>query len=208
MRKRFKKFKPRVIHYRSSKHFSNILENVRQKSSQRRYNRTLYVKQRNYCVRTLYVKQRNYCVRTVYVKQRNYCVLLLRKTKEMYCSNVGEKNVTDNERFWKTVKPLLSDKPTHQEKLNLSENGEIIKADTETANFLNNFSSKFVQNLNISRFTDSDPLIQNIKYPTLKAILKYRKHPRKTAIESRYRDVSSFSFVEVNQGDIEKKCLI
>ena len=51
----------------------------------------------------------------------------------MYCSNVDEKNVTDNKRFWKTVK--LSDKPTDQEKLNLSENGEILKADTETANF-------------------------------------------------------------------------
>ena len=30
----------------------------------------------------------------------------------MYCSNVDEKNVTDNKRFWKTVKPLLSNKPT------------------------------------------------------------------------------------------------
>ena len=49
--------------------------------------------------------------RTPYVKQRNYCVSFLRKTKEMYYSNLDEKNVTDNKRFWMKVKSLLSDKP-------------------------------------------------------------------------------------------------
>ena len=49
--------------------------------------------------------------RTPYVKQRNHCVLFLRKTKKMYYSNLDEKNVTDNKRFWMTVKSLLSDKP-------------------------------------------------------------------------------------------------
>ena len=35
--------------------------------------------------------------------------------------------------------------------------------------------------------------------------MKYIEHPSIIAIESRYRDVSSFSFVEVNEGDIEKE---
>ena len=74
----------------------------------------------------------------------------------------------------------------------------------ETANILNTFFSNVVQNLDISRFPDSDPLIQNIKDPTLKAILKYRKYPGIVAIERRYRDISSFIFVEVNEVDIEK----
>ena len=34
--------------------------------------------------------------RTLYVKQRNYCVSLLRKTKKMYYPNLDEKNVIDN----------------------------------------------------------------------------------------------------------------
>ena len=75
----------------------------------------------------------------------------------------------------------------------------------ETANVLNTFFSNVVSNLNISRFPNSDPLIRNIKDPTLKAILKYRKHPSITDIESRYKDVSSFNFAEVNEGDIEKE---
>ena len=45
--------------------------------------------------------------------------------------------------------------------------------------------------------------MRNIKEPTLKAILKYRKHPSIIAIESKYRDV----FVEVNDANIEKEIL-
>ena len=37
--------------------------------------------------------------RTLYVKQRNYCVSLLRKTKKMYYSNLDDKNVTYNKCF-------------------------------------------------------------------------------------------------------------
>ena len=76
----------------------------------------------------------------------------------MYYSNLNAKNVTDNKRFcsfWKTVKPLLSDKLTHKKKINLSEIGEILKTDMETAKVLNTFCSSVVQNLNISRFLNS-----------------------------------------------------
>ena len=45
-----------------------------------------------------------------FIKQRNYCVSLLRKTKKQYCANLNEKDVADNKEFWKTVKPVLSDK--------------------------------------------------------------------------------------------------
>ena len=47
---------------------------------------------------------------------------LLKKAKKEYYQNVEEKNVTDNKRFWKTVKTLLSDKLVSQQKKNLTEN--------------------------------------------------------------------------------------
>ena len=90
----------------------------------------------------------------------------------MYYSNLDRKNVTDHEPFWKTVKPFSYHKLTHKEKINLSGNWEILKTDAETANVLNTFFSNVVQNLNISWFPDSNPLIQNIKNPTPEAILK------------------------------------
>ena len=46
----------------------------------------------------------------LYTQQRNKCVSLLRKTKINYYANLDEKDITDNKKFWKTVKLLLSDK--------------------------------------------------------------------------------------------------
>ena len=54
--------------------------------------------------------------RQLYVKQRNKCVFLLKKAKKEYYQNL------DNKKFWKKVKPLLSDKPVSREKVKLIEN--------------------------------------------------------------------------------------
>ena len=37
-------------------------------------------------------------------------VSLLQKSKKYYFPNLNEKNITDNKRLWKTVKPFLSKK--------------------------------------------------------------------------------------------------
>ena len=68
------------------------------------------------------------------------------------------------------------------------------KVEMEIAKVLNTFFSNVIQNSNIFKFPDSDPLILNIKDPTLKAILKYNKRLAIIAIESKYRYVSIFSF--------------
>ena len=44
-----------------------------------------------------------------------------------YYGNLDEKDVRDNRKFGKTVKPFLSDKLTNSDKLHLNENGELIK---------------------------------------------------------------------------------
>ena len=38
-----------------------------------------------------------------YSKQRDYWVSLLRRIIKNYYSNLNEKNITDNKKFWKTV---------------------------------------------------------------------------------------------------------
>ena len=58
-----------------------------------------------------------------FCKQRNTCVSLLRKSKTDYFANIHEKNITDNKRFEKTVKPFLSKKVNLPEKINLTEKG-------------------------------------------------------------------------------------
>ena len=45
-----------------------------------------------------------------YKKQRNYCVKLLKTEKKNYYNNLDTKVFTDNKQFWKSIKPLFSDK--------------------------------------------------------------------------------------------------
>ena len=141
-----------------------------------------------------------------YTKQRNFCVSLLRKTKKRYYENLNEKSVVDNKLFWKTVKTLLSDKGMGKDHIHLVENDELIKTDLETAEVFNNFFSNIVQNLQISRYTNEEPIVSNINDPTLKAILKYR-NPSINAIQSKCKIKDSFNFVEVDQQQIEKEIL-
>ena len=73
-----------------------------------------------------------------YNKQRNWCVSLLRKEKQ-YFSNLNEKDITDNKKFWQTVKPLLSEKTKSSEKITLIENKNLVSDNAEVANYLKFF---------------------------------------------------------------------
>ena len=42
-----------------------------------------------------------------YKTQRNFCVKLVHQTKEKYFNNVNVKSVSDNKKFWKTIKPFF-----------------------------------------------------------------------------------------------------
>ena len=66
-----------------------------------------------------------------------------------YYSNLSEKKIPDNETFWKTVKPFLSDKTPSDEKITLIEKDKIIKTDGNTANVLNTFFSTIISNLSV-----------------------------------------------------------
>ena len=114
----------------------------------------------------------------LYVKQRNKCVSLLKKAKKEYYQNLDEKNVIDNKKFWKTVKPLLSDKSVSREKINLTENEKMLTSESETAETLNNFFSNIVKKLEILKCNSNNSITENIRDLVFKAILKYKNHPR------------------------------
>ena len=66
-------------------------------------------------------------------------------------NNLNEKNVYDNNRFWRVGKPLLSNKIISNEKIRIVEGDKIIRSDKETAKDLNEFFSNVVTNLNIQQ---------------------------------------------------------
>ena len=66
---------------------------------------------------------------------------------------MDEKNVIDYKKFWKTVKPLFSDKSVSREKINLTENEKMLTSESETAETLNNFFSNIVKKLKLIQTT-------------------------------------------------------
>ena len=74
-----------------------------------------------------------------YKKQRNFCVNLLRKTKKEYFENINIKDINDNKKFWKTVKPLFSDKGLNTNKLMIIEKNNLISEESILANTMNQY---------------------------------------------------------------------
>ena len=85
-------------------------------------------------------------------------------------------DITDNKTFWKAVKSFLSDQVTYTQKITLIDNDKI---EDDTARVLNTFFSNTISDLNIPDYNNCDALAENIQEPILKAIVKYRNHPKK-----------------------------
>ena len=103
--------------------------------------------------------------------QQIYCVLLLQKCIRDCYSNLNEKNICNNGKFWKVVKALLP-KIVSNEKITLVEWGEIIKTNQVNAKLLNILYSNIIKNLEIPLCNQTDPICHNIKDPVIKAIIK------------------------------------
>ena len=154
-------------------------------------------------LRNKYLKDKTEENRLLYTQQRNKCVSLLRKTKINYYGNLNVKDITDGKKFWKTVKPFLSDKSKTSDKIHLNENGELLNSESETAEVLNNFSSNIVKNVKIPEYENLDRNFENVEDPVLRAILKYN-HPSITVIKEKAKN-SVFSFYEVDKDKIKKE---
>ena len=72
------------------------------------------------------------------------------------------KNVTINRLFWKSVKSLLLDKSRIIYRMSISEKCEILRTESETAKTLNSFFLNIIKNLTILRYSQFDPVTENI----------------------------------------------
>ena len=129
----------------------------------------------------------------------------MRKTKKNHYANLNQKDIADNKQFWRTVKPLLSDKSKSNEKITLVEGDKITSEDKSNAEIPNSFFSNAVKNLKIPEFNDINTLAENIPHPVFKAIPKYKNHPSIIAIKNARRNGLGFYFSEVSVDDICKE---
>ena len=119
MKMHFPKMKPQVVSYRKYKDFRN--ETFLDSSRHELNVQVQFIKEKelNRCIfnyreimtrrrlRNRFLRNRSEENRKLFCKQINKCVSLLRKSKKDYFANLNKKNITDNKRFWKILKPYL-----------------------------------------------------------------------------------------------------
>ena len=79
-------------------------------------------------------------------------------------------------------------------------------SESETAETSNDFLSNIVKKLHIPKFNSNNSVIENIKNPVFKAILKDKNHPSILAIR-KYSKNKTFHFEKVNIGEVGKEIL-
>ena len=89
-----------------------------------------------------------------YKKQRTYFVKLLRQTKEKYFSDA--KSISENQKFWKTIKPFFSNKGLNTNKMILVEDNEIVLEKEIMASIMNNYFINITTHLKV-KLTKIDP---------------------------------------------------
>ena len=139
-----------------------------------------------------------------YKKQKNFCSRLYKKERKKYYTNLDIKKVADSRKFWKTVKPFLSDKGISKTSIILIEGDEIIQEDIEVAKVLSNFFSNAVKDLDVqipSEYLEKDSIVSDD--PIDEIVNKYANHPSiKLITENVVKGV--FSFSTVTFSDVEK----
>ena len=149
-----------------------------------------------------YLKNKKAETKRLYKKQKNYCSKLYKKERKQYFANLSLKNVTDNKKFWQTVKPFFSEKGSLSQRINIIKDNSIVSEDTEVAEILNDFFKNAVSTLEINENRFLLHGNDNLENPIERAISKFSLHPSILEIKNRTQSISGFSFCEVTLEDM------
>ena len=136
-------------------------------------------------------------------KKRDFCVYLLKKAKNDYCENTGISNLTDYNKFWKTLKPFFGNKINSENSVTLVERTKIIQEEEELAQTFNEFFVSIVKNLVINENLLLTPSSEtkNVEF----IIAKFKNHPIIVTIRNRFDENSIFSFKEIGKTNLIKE---
>ena len=132
---------------------------------------------------------------------------LIRWEKKNFFNNISTHDITDNKTFWKTAKPLFTDKIQTKSKITLIEkkvvsgvgqeqivSEKVISEDQAVAEVFNKFFINIVPNLKIptNHNYDTDFLVTNDQ--VVNALNKFRNHPSIIMIKNKRKADQYFSF--------------
>ena len=138
-------------------------------------------------------------------KHRNSCAKLFRREKRNYYNNLDISLVTDNKKFWKTVKPFFSDKLQTNNKIVLTEDETIVSNDVEVAETMNEFFVTVTDSLGIDETSNYENTTEGITDPVDKAVYKFSNHPSILKIKDHCQNVGSFHFQKVTPDAVDRE---
>ena len=80
-------------------------------------------------------------------KQRNYCNRLYKRERNKYYGGLKVTSITDNKKFWNTMKPFLTDKGVAKKQITLIEDSKVITDDADVAETFNKYFETAVSSL-------------------------------------------------------------
>ena len=126
---------------------------------------------------------------------------LLCRTKSDYYRNLDLGDLTDNRKFWKTVKPVFSNEIQTTSSVTLIEDRKMITEDAKIAEIFNHYFANITGSLGISEDQSLLSETNGIKDPVEKAIKKYENHPSIKKIKECY-ELNQFEFKPVTVNEI------
>ena len=130
-------------------------------------------------------------------RQRNLCVKILRQNKRSYYAQLDPKVVSDNKRFWKTVKPLFSNKIQSSTCITLLENGIVESDEGKVAEILNDYFVNITETLGVADEHRQEPLNDHMDDPCLRTVKHFQEHPSIHKIKSSVKSTINFSFRKI-----------
>ena len=104
-----------------------------------------------------------------YKWQRNICSNILKSTKKTFFETLNINEITNNRKFWKTVKPFFTDKCKTTNNIILTEKNEALYDNKKISNTFNPYFTNITKGLNLRGSTE------NINFENQKSCKKIRK---------------------------------
>ena len=135
--------------------------------------------------------------------QRNKCTRLVRDAKRKYYGSLDLRNLQDNKKFWKLVKPIFSEKSACDKLQALVKDDKIITDKEDLVTEMNDYFANITKSLRINDVPRDDISLETCDEID-RIIMMYENHPSVLKIRSSYSVSTEFSFDHISVSEMEK----
>ena len=129
-----------------------------------------------------------------YKRQRNLCIKSLRQNTKIYYVELDPKVVNDNKKFWKTVKPLFSNRVQSSSSIILLKNSKVESTESKVAEVFNKYFVNIVESLDTTNIHEQEPLNGHMGDTSFAIVERYGTYPSIIKIKSSVNNTIKFSF--------------